>query len=80
MGIELRADADTLDQSATDQPVAAANGEVLPVEHVEPEQRRGLRDWFRLPGGEQRIPLPTTTQNDDQDDTAQLTGPRPEFE
>lgn len=78
MGLELRADADGDEDSRPDQPDAVVPGEVLPVEHVEPEPRRGLRDWLRLPRGEERIPLPSTSNNGD--DGAPPTGPLPEFE
>jgi hypothetical protein len=77
MGIELRADADADDETGPVQPGAAAPGDVLPVEHIEPEPRRGLRDWLRLPRGDERVPLPTTDAGDDDDVP---TGPRPEFE
>ena len=79
MGIELRADASPDDEANPERPgLSTANG-VLPVEHIEPEPRRRLRDWLRFPRGEERIPLPLTTVPNEQGE-APLVGPRPEFE
>ncbi len=74
MGLELRADAAHGDDNDD------AGGTTLPVEHNLPEPRRGLRDWLGFPRGEERIPLPTTTDGSDEGVTLPLTGPRPEFE
>lgn len=74
MGIELRAD--SAEEPASPEP---AENATLPVDHVEPEQRRGLRDWLGIPRGEERIPLPTTEAAVG-GDVLPLTGPRPEFE
>ena len=73
MGLELRAATDGGD------PDGRPERNTLPVEHIEPERRRGLRDWLRLPRTEDRIPLPLASDPIHQDGTPSM-GPRPEFE
>ena len=79
MGIELRAAASPDDEAYPERPGLGTANEVLPVEHIEPAPRRSLRDWLRIPRGEERIPLPLTTVPNEQGE-APSTGPRPEFE
>jgi hypothetical protein len=80
MGLELRADATSAEESGVEGLRDASGAEVLPIQHVEPETRRGIRDWLRLPRGEEQIPLPATTPASDENGVTPLTGPRPEFE
>jgi hypothetical protein len=79
MGIELRADAETGKEGGPESSDVAGENEILAVEHTEPGPRRGLRDWLRLPGGEERIPLPLASEANAGVD-APSTGPQPEFE
>lgn len=79
MGIELRADAESGAKTSPESSDLAAENEILTVEHTKPQPHRGLRDWLRLPGGEERIPLPLASESNHSAD-APSTGPQPEFE